>query len=88
MRDEKGSYYHAEPGNNKIRVYVRDNNGEIEFRLWAADNPEVWEKHQWISFETIERAAALYRQERNPDANPLKLYDINVAKALLKEKKD
>ena len=88
MKDERGIYYFAQPGNTNVRVYVRENNGEIEFRLWESNNPQVWEKHDWIPLEVIKQAASLYKKERNPEADPLKLYDVNVARALLKEKKD
>lgn len=84
MRDERGLYYHAEPGNPNARVYVRKNeDGEIEFRLWYADHPEVWEKHRWIGMDVIENAASLYREERDRNSNPLKLYDMAIAKSLL-----
>lgn len=89
MRDERGVYYLAEPGNSKARVYVRkDEDGEILFRLWQADHPEVWENHPWLSMEVIREAASLYRQERNPDADPTRLYDLAVARALLAENGD
>lgn len=86
MRDEKGLYYYAEPGNVKVRVYVRRNaTGGVDFRLWEADHPEVWERHGWVPHEAILQAAALYRQERNANADPMRLYDLNVANALIKE---
>lgn len=86
MRDERGLYYYAEPGNTKVRVYVRRNPaGGIDFRLWEIENPQVWDKHGWVPHEVIVQAAALYREERNPNSNPLLLYDVNVANALLKE---
>lgn len=84
MRDERGLYYLAQPGNLDVRVYVRKGpDGEVEFRLWNRQYPEVWENHPWLSMKIIADAAALYREERNADANPLKLYDLNVAKSLL-----
>jgi len=89
MRDERGLYYHPQPGNPKIRVYVRSGDGNaIEFRLWQADYPEVWEKHAWIPLDVIRHAAQLYRErDNNPDqGDPLTLYDETVAKALLQER--
>lgn len=84
MRDERGIYYFAEPGNTKARVYVKKGkNGEILFRLWEADHPEVWEGHPWLSYDIITQAASLYREERNSNSNPLRLYDMAVAKNLL-----
>ena len=84
MRDERGLYYHAQAGNPRVRVYVRrDPGGSIQFRLYDVELPEVWERHGWIGHETIARAASLYRSERNADADPLKLYDLAIARSLL-----
>lgn len=89
MRDERGLYYHAEAGNPKVRVYVRKNAaGEIEFRLWYADHPEAWEKHGWLGMDIIEQAATLYRDERGQDKNPLKIYDLAIARSLLASEPD
>lgn len=88
MQDERGLYYHAKAGNPKVRVYVRrGQDGEVEFRLWEMEHPEVWEKHLWLPMSVIKEAASLYREERNPEANPLLLYDLAVAESLLKENK-
>lgn len=84
MRDEKGCYYLAEPGNSSARVYVRQNDtGEIEFRLWHNDYPDIWEQHGWTGYDTLSQAAELYQKERNANAKPLKLYDLNLARAVL-----
>lgn len=89
MRDERGYYYHAQAGNPRVRVYVRKNDdGEIEFRLWDREMPQVWEKHGWIDHATIARASDLYKNERNADADPIKLYDLAIAKSLLSEGRD
>lgn len=88
MQDERGLYYHAQAGNPKARVYVRRGpDGEVEFRLWEMEHPEVWDKHPWLPISVIREAASLYKEERNPDANPLLLYDLAVAESLLKENK-
>lgn len=88
MKDQLGLYYHPQPGNTKARVYVRRgaDNG-IEFRLWQQDHPEVWEKHQWLPSDIIRSAATIYKHSgrSNEGANPMLLYDENVAKALLAE---
>lgn len=63
-------------------MYVRDNEGTIEFRLWHQEHPQVWEKHGWLDMDIINRAAGIYE---NTQQNPLQLYDINVARALLKK---
>lgn len=87
MKDERGLYYYPQAGNREARVYVRHGeDGGIEFRLWQVDHPEVWERHGWLPLAVIENAARLYRKERNADADPLKLYDVAVARALLAEK--
>ena len=88
MKDELGLYYHPEAGNSLTRVYVRSGPaGEVEFRLWRADHPEVWERHPWISMDVVQSAARVYRQERNAGSDPLKLYDLAVGRALLREDK-
>ena len=66
MKDERGLYYHPQAGNNQARVYVRRGpDGEVEFRLWQADHPEIWERHPWLSLDVVRNAARLYRTERN-----------------------
>ena len=86
MKDELGLYYHPQAGNSLSRVYVRrGEHGEVEFRLWRSDMPEVWDRHPWLSMSVVQDAAQMYQQERNPEADPLRLYDLAVARALLKE---
>ena len=86
MKDQLGLYYHPQAGNAQSRVYVRRGpDGEVEFRLWRADHPEVWERHPWLSMAVVRSAARMYQQERNAEADPLLLYDIDVARALLQE---
>jgi hypothetical protein len=83
MRDHKGLYYYPNPANKKERMYVRENDGVIEFRLWNQDHPEIWEKHGWLDMDIIRRAARMYKGKGD---NPLKLYDLDIARALLREK--
>lgn len=86
MKDERGLYYHPKAGDSRSRVYVRRGaDGEVEFRLWRADSPEVWERHPWLCLSVVQNAARLYKKERNQNADPLKLYDLAVARALLAE---
>lgn len=87
MQDENGIYYFAQPGNVKIRVYVRKGLDDIEFRLWNMDHPDVWEKHEWVPYKVLQAASRMYQKERNPNSNPMNLYDINIANALLSSKK-
>lgn len=86
MKDERGLYYLPKPGDRQTRVYVRYGDlGQVEFRLWHAEFPEIWERHPWISLDAARDAASLYREERNPNADPLILYDLTVARQLLRE---
>ena len=89
MRDERGAYYHPQPGNPAVRVYVRAGEGdEVEFRLWQAEYPEVWEKHEWLPLGVIRQAARLYRERDSVAArgDPMALYDETVARVLLRER--
>ena len=84
MKDDKGLYYYPDPSDTRTRVYVREGEGGVEFRLWRADRPEIWEKHDWLAFSVLAAAAAMYK-ERGTGSDPLALYDVNVAKALIKD---
>jgi hypothetical protein len=85
MEDDNGLYYHPDPSDSKTRIYVRQGKSSIEFRLWRAEFPEIWERHEWLVYDVILAAASLYK-ERGNLADPLSFYDMQVAKALLKEK--
>ena len=64
MKDELGLYYHPQAGNALSRVYVRRGpDGEVEFRLWRADHPEVWERHPWLSMAVVRSAARCEERE-------------------------
>ncbi|MFP4168230.1 MAG: hypothetical protein ACLFSY_05195 [Desulfonatronovibrionaceae bacterium] len=84
MRDDKGVFYYPNAANKKERMYVRRNeDGDIEFRLWNADYPEIWERHGWLDLDLIKRAAEMYAGKSGDD--PKKLYDIHVARAVLND---
>lgn len=83
MHDERGYYYHAQAGNPNVRVYVRKGEKGIEFRLWQLDHPEVWQNHEWLTYEVILKAAQVYRAERSSGAAPWKIYDMAIARNLL-----
>ena len=86
MHDDLGHYYFPDPSNHSTRVYVRqDENGEILFRLWQEGTPEIWEKHPWLPHDVLKAADALYQKERNENARQIRLYDLNVARALLQK---
>jgi len=82
MKDERGLYYYPVPQNTRIKMYVREQFGMVEFRMANLDFPEVWERHGWIAYEQIEMAAERYK-ERAQGRNPLVLYDLDVAKRLI-----
>ncbi|MDL2210039.1 hypothetical protein LJC26_04465 [Desulfovibrio sp. OttesenSCG-928-O18] len=84
MRDDLGFYYYPNPADTRGRVYVRQGENGIEFRLWHAEYPMVWEKHEWVPQAALEAAAAMYRNG-GKGSDPMALYDVAVAKALLKE---
>ena len=83
MKDKRGKYYHPFPQNKKVRMYVQQEEGDIFFRLWNVDDPKLWDDHGWIPYEAIRHATAMYEQKN--DFNPNQAYDLEIAKALLKE---
>lgn len=86
MKDDRGLYYYPSMQSKNTRMYVRENNGQIEFRLWSSEQPEAWDKHQWLPMDVIKEAAKLYK-EKGTDRNPLALYDLDVATRLIKDNK-
>ena len=84
MKDERGIYYYPNLQNKKVRMYVRKDKGEIFFRLLNSDDPGLWEEHGWLPYEAIKQAATL---NKNKNFDSEQVYDINMAKVLLDEKK-
>ena len=82
MKDKRGLYYYPSPQNKRIRVYVREKDGIIWFRLWNADEPLLWDEHGWVPFEAIKRAEAMYQGK---NFNPGQTYDLQLAMALIQE---
>ncbi len=80
MKDERGLYYYPSPGNPRVRMYVREGEGTIWFRLWSADDPELWRQHDWVPYGAILKAAEMYTGRA---FDPRRAYDIEVARALL-----
>ncbi len=83
MQDHRGVYYYPNPAEKTTRMYVRlspSTPNVIEFRLYSSENPDIWERHEWIPREVVEAAA---KQYTNPERDPLALYDESVARALL-----
>jgi len=87
MKDEKGLYYYPILGNSDLRMYVRLNVNDktIEFRMWDAKDPNLWEEHQWVPWPAIQEAAKLYKKEGKNKLAPLSLYDIDIAIRLIKD---
>ncbi len=83
MQDERGYYYYPNPAQQDTRGYVRTGQGgDIEFRLWNRHEPRIWNEHGWLPLGVIKEAAERY-SDREPDKNPLLLYDEQVARSLL-----
>lgn len=82
MKDQRGIYYYPFPENKKVHMYVRRQQDTVCFRLWNADDPQLWEEHDWVPYEAIVKASAIYRKGR---FDPNKAYDIAIARALLDE---
>jgi hypothetical protein len=82
MQDDKGLYYFPFPANPKAKMYVRKAEGTIWFRLWSADDPQLWEQHGWVPYTAIKMARNMYTGK---NFDPRAAYDINVARALLEE---
>jgi hypothetical protein len=82
MKDDRGLYYYPFPQNKNVRMYVRDKDGAVWFRLWNADDPELWGEHGWVPYEAVKQAQARYEgQSFDPD----QAYDLQTAKALIEE---
>ena len=87
MQDKNGIFYYPYPENKRIRMYVREQEGSIEFRLANADHPEIWERHGWIDMDIIKRGAKIFKEERKGKADPTAIYDLETAWFLIKESK-
>ncbi len=83
MKDDKGLYYHPQPNNKRVRMYVRKLGSEVQFRLWNHALTELWEEHGWVAHEAIQQAAKMYQGKKVFD--PGQVYDINIAEELLAE---
>jgi len=85
MKDERGLYYYPFPQNKRVRMYVREVEGAICFRLWNADDPELWKEHGWVPYGAIKQAAAMSKSKRHA-FDPNQAYDVEVAEMLLKQR--
>ena len=84
MKDERGLYYYPFPMNQNVRMYVREGVDEVWFRMWNADDPELWDEHGWVPYDAIKKAQGIYEAK---DFDPKQAYDIQIAQALIKEDK-
>ena len=82
MKDDRGLYYYPNASSKEERMYVRKNDGTIEFRLWSSRSPEVWERHGWLDMSIIQRAAEMQKQRGGKP--PVEIYDLDSATFLLK----
>lgn len=82
MKDDRGLYYYPFPTNKRVRMYVRRNMDEIEFRLWNQDDSQMWEAHGWVPHSAIVQAQAMYEGR---GFNPQQAYDLDLAQAVLRE---
>ncbi|EFK09081.1 conserved hypothetical protein [delta proteobacterium NaphS2] len=87
MKDERGNYYYPFPQNKKVRMYVQEKDGMVQFRLWNSDDSKLWEEHGWIPYDAILQAAEMYKNksDKKSDFDPNRAYDLDAAQALLKE---
>lgn len=81
MKDDNGLFYYPFPQNKRVRMYVDQIEGDICFRLWNQDDPEMWEDHGWVPHAAVKQAAEMYSGDK---FNPSQAYDLDVARELLK----
>ncbi len=84
MKDERGKYYTPSLQHPEVRMYVRDNNGSIEFRLYNPNEPIIWENTSGYPTMRSSRPQTCIK-ERDSGRNPMALYDLDIAKKLLSE---
>jgi hypothetical protein len=82
MRDQRGLYYYPFPQNKRVRMYVRQGDGEPEFRLWNQDDREMWQSHGWVPYSAVLEAKQMYT---GGPFDPDKAYDLDAAKTLIRE---
>ena len=83
MKDKIGIYYYPNAGNKRVRMYVREKNGEVEFRMRNQDDPSIWNDHGWVPFSAIQQAKVLYAGRGQFD--PEKAYDLQIAHVLIRD---
>lgn len=63
-------------------MYIRKTGREICFRMWNSEDPKMWEEHEWVPYEAIKQAAAIYKRK---SFDPGMAYDMDTARALIRE---
>lgn len=84
MKDNNGLYYYPFPANKRVRMYVKACGPEVLFRMWNADDAEMWDTHGWVPFGAIRQAMEMY-QKNAGGFDPRRAYDIDLARALIRE---
>lgn len=82
MKDERGIYYYPFADNRRVHMYVRESEGVVWFRMWNADDPQLWEQHDWVPYGAILKAADMYTGKA---FDPRQAYDIELARGVLDE---
>lgn len=82
MKDDRGLYYYPFPQNKRVRMYVRMTGGGVSFRMWSADDSQMWDAHGWVPHDAIQAARALYSGK---GFDPEKAYDLELARALIED---
>jgi hypothetical protein len=82
MKDKTGLYYYPFPENKQVRMYVRQAQDSVQFRMWQADDPTLWQQHGWVDYDAIIKAASMFSKN---SFDPKSAYDIRIAKALIRE---
>ncbi|EGJ50301.1 hypothetical protein V6C53_08485 [Desulfocurvibacter africanus] len=92
MQDDKGLFYYPFPQNKHVRMYVKEEEGTLWFRMWNANDAKLWEDHGWVPYGAVKRAKELFKKkgpsQGGPQAfDPDKAYDPEVARLIIKEGK-
>jgi hypothetical protein len=82
MRDDKGVFYYPFTQNKRVRMYVKEEEGQIWFRLWSQDDAKLWDDHGWVPWGAVKKAMNMYSGE---DFSPQQAYDLDMAKFIIKD---
>ena len=88
MKDERGRYYYPNPAKKRVRMYVKEEEGSVWFRLWNQDDPKLWDEHGWVPWGALEKAMQMYaagKDEPKKPFDPRAFYDLDLARQILAE---